>query len=241
MSDLHLEFFDDAGRSFIDAIDSSNTDVLVLAGDITALSLMPETIRRFAAKFADADIVYVLGNHEFYGGYHAEIVYRAKALSVVHPNVHVLENDTALIRGLRFFGSTMWYPFDAWNFLERDRWSSWSDARHIKNAKKVIPPLFPKAQQAMEEQLEPGDIVVTHMLPTPKSIAPQFAGARTNAYFLGDCSAIIAAKRPRLWIHGHTHSGMDYMYGETRVVANPAGLHWLNENPKFDINQTIEF
>ena len=30
-------------------------------------------------------------------------------------------------------------------------------------------------------------------------------------------------KKPKLWIHGHTHCKFDYNIGNTRIVTNPSG------------------
>lgn len=38
--------------------------------------------------------------------------------------------------------------------------------------------------------------------------------------------------QPTLWVHGHTHVGLDYRTGQTRVICNPHG--YGNENPAFD-------
>ena len=37
----------------------------------------------------------------------------------------------------------------------------------------------------------------------------------------------------KYWIHGHMHSNVDYMIGDTRVVCNPRGYSDM-ENVKFD-------
>jgi Icc-related predicted phosphoesterase len=45
-----------------------------------------------------------------------------------------------------------------------------------------------------------------------------------NRFFVNDMSDRINAKKPKLWVHGHTHDSCDYIAGErTRVVCNPKG------------------
>jgi Icc-related predicted phosphoesterase len=78
-------------------------------------------------------------------------------------------------------------------------------------------------ERAVEEDLQPGDVVLTHHLPAPGSIWPRFVGSPLNAFFMCDMSSHIEARRPKLWVHGHTHTRCDYLLGETRVVANPLG------------------
>jgi len=44
----------------------------------------------------------------------------------------------------------------------------------------------------------------------------------------------------KVWVHGHMHDPVDYMIGETRVLANPRGyIPWELGNG-FDPNFTFE-
>ena len=61
LSDLHLEFAD-----FTPA--SNTADVIVLAGDI---GLRAEGVTWARKSFPDQEIIYVAGNHEFYGSQHS--------------------------------------------------------------------------------------------------------------------------------------------------------------------------
>jgi hypothetical protein len=51
---------------------------------------------------------------------------------------------------------------------------------------------------------------------------PQFVGSRINCYFVCDVEHLMN-NRPKLWVHGHTHSSCDYVLGAARVVSNPFG------------------
>jgi predicted phosphodiesterase len=66
LSDLHLEFHADSGRAFIDSLNVSDVEVLVLAGDISTYSRgLYEQLAGFCDRFAH--VIYVTGNHEYYG------------------------------------------------------------------------------------------------------------------------------------------------------------------------------
>ena len=70
------------------------------------------------------------------------------------------------------------------------------------------------------------DVVVTHHLPSQRSVAPRLEGSQLNAFFVCDCERIIEEGGPGFWIHGHTHTVCDYQLGETRVprvLCNPFG------------------
>lgn len=68
-------------------------------------------------------------------------------------------------------------------------------------------------------------IVVTHHLPTHKSVPREFArDFHGNGAYASDLSEFIL-DRPQIkyWVHGHTHDPCDYMIGDTRVICNPRG------------------
>jgi predicted phosphodiesterase len=78
-------------------------------------------------------------------------------------------------------------------------------------------------------------VVVSHHLPSWRSVAPAFARAASNAAFASDLDAMFGPVA--LWVHGHTHNSFDYRAGATRVVANPRGYPMKDgafENPCFD-------
>ena len=45
-----------------------------------------------------------------------------------------------------------------------------------------------------------------------------------NAAYASDLRDLIAAARPHLWIHGHTHDSCEYRIPEARVVYNRAAI-----------------
>jgi Icc-related predicted phosphoesterase len=51
----------------------------------------------------------------------------------------------------------------------------------------------------------------------------------------------IIEAQPNLWLHGHIHSNVDYIIGQTRIVCNPRGYHDINSlNPDFNPSLTIK-
>ena len=77
-------------------------------------------------------------------------------------------------------------------------------------------------------------VVVTHHLPSWRSVAPPFLRAASNASFASDLDALFGPMS--LWVHGHTHHSFDYRAGATRIVANPRGYPMKDggfENPRF--------
>jgi hypothetical protein len=105
LSDLHLEF--DA-RHPPWAPPATGADVVILAGDIHNGT---GGIDWAEQAFAGTPVIYVPGNHEFYGMRHGPALTRLKARAVQSPNVRVLDEDELLIDGVRFLGATLWTDF----------------------------------------------------------------------------------------------------------------------------------
>ena len=81
-------------------------------------------------------------------------------------------------------------------------------------------------------------IIVTHHLPSVRSIPVRFSRSPLNPAFALDLEALITVYQPDLWIHGHTHDACDYRLGDTRVVCNPRG--YPGEQTGFDAALLIE-
>ena len=111
LSDLHLE--DNLSLEIQrDAVQAA--DVIVLAGDIHPA---PDGINWARHVFGEKPIVYVAGNHEFFGcEFEAALVMMRQ--SAKEQDVHFLENDAVTIKGIRFLGCTLWTDFEFYG-LER--------------------------------------------------------------------------------------------------------------------------
>jgi predicted phosphodiesterase len=98
LSDLHLS---------LGALDvpANDADVVVLAGDIGRPA---EAVAW--ARGIDKPVLYVPGNHEFYGGSLDTTLDQLKEMSA-GTNVRVLDDDVVTLDGVRFLGSTLWTDF----------------------------------------------------------------------------------------------------------------------------------
>ena len=84
----------------------------------------------------------------------------------------------------------------------------------------------------LAEQTTAETVVITHHLPTEQSVDAHFVESEWNRFFVCDMSRVILERKPRLWLHGHTHCSLDYRYEQTRVICNPFGYAW-EPNPRF--------
>lgn len=103
LSDLHCEF-----ASFEPVPSAvSNCDVVVLAGDI---DLGVRGISWARKTFPSKPIIYVSGNHEFYGHHWTKLLAELRE-EAERWEVHFLENDAVEIGGVRFLGCALWTDF----------------------------------------------------------------------------------------------------------------------------------
>ncbi len=248
LSDLHLS---------VEAMERPRTDadVVILAGDIHR---PPEAVA-WALGF-DKPVLYVAGNHEFYGGSIRETTRELSRLCE-GTRVHVLDNASRVVGGVRFLGTTLWTDFGLYGDGERQVQAMAEAQRFIRDFIRIridaspgsaaLTPqdtvdLFIRNAAWLREELatpHPGPtVVITHHAPSPRSIHPRFADSLLNACFVSEAEDLLDGSRVNLWIHGHTHDSFDYRCNGTRVVCNPRGYArgGVNENAAFDPLLTIE-
>jgi len=240
LSDLHLS------RGTL-SIPRNDADVVVLAGDIAR----PAEAVAWAAGF-DKPVLYVPGNHEFYGGSLAGTVAELRRLCAP-TGIRLLDKDEVVLSGVRFLGTTLWTDFMLFGEGE-ERVAAMREGQRFMRDFSRIEQFTPAASAALfadharwlkDRLAEPHDgptVVVTHHAPTRESIHPRFAGSPLNACFVSDARALVEASGACLWIHGHTHDSFDYRVNRTRVVCNPRGYarDGVNENPRFDPHCIVE-
>lgn len=228
LSDLHLEFHRDGGRTFIAGQRDAGYDVLVLAGDIATLNGLPPVIEWFREAAGSRPIVWVPGNHEYYG---TSVVSMGDFLAhLADPSLYGLDNRVVVLDGQRFVGSTLWFSHSGgWDPMD-DRLN---DFQLIEGFRQWVGDHARCSAAFLRENVRERDIVVTHHLPHPRSIHPRYEGDPLNRYFLHDVSKTVEQRGASLWIHGHTHVSLDYQVGLTRVLCNPFGYLRYEENSDF--------
>lgn len=252
MSDLHLEFHPDKGQSFIQHQDPTGVDVLVLAGDIAIAEYLPNVLRHFCAKFRN--VVFVAGNHEFYGSSLPEVRQLLSDLSEKYPSLHWLDNRMVEIENVKFAGTTMWYGDDPLNDLFVDGMNdftmirpeniSYTDTDVQKFALlRAVTEENRQAKEFLASVMSQADVVVTHHAPTTESLTPSRRGSVLDRFYYCDMSRtmLYSEPAPQVWFHGHTHTLNDYMCGVTRVISNTLGyvpdhvVHGFNPNLMVEI------
>lgn len=225
ISDTHFETYPDQGHDFVHQLraeqERAQVDVLVAAGDI-ATARYPDQFRRFFEVLAAVypHIVFVPGNHEYYLTDREHAWHNIRLAAGTLPNVHLLDRSSVVINGRTFHGHTMWFRDTK---TARNHTAFINDFRCIKNLTKWVYEENGLWQHYLEGNLREGDVVVTHHLPSMRSVDPIWKNSVTNCYFVCEQDDLIIKRKPALWLHGHTHTDADYAMGDTHIVCNPRG------------------
>lgn len=236
LSDLHLEF-----SSFEPP--ATDADVVVLAGDVAQGNKGVYWARQ---TFPNSQIIYVPGNHEYYRSCRPETL-RLLRLAGKQNNVQVLDDDEWIYDGVRFLGSTLWTDFEFFGpemktmamdegarrlndfrVIEEADELRFSPARSIELHERSLAWLTTK----LDEPFDGPTVVVTHHLPSIKSVAARFIDTPLAACFASNLDHLFG--KALLWIHGHTHDNMDYKMNGMRVICNPRGYVTYNGTENFD-------
>lgn len=233
ISDLHLEFRQKQEKKFWEAFPSTNeTKVLLCAGDLTCFGL-PDVVyyRHFTALCNRFDkIIYVPGNHEYYGSDPKTVEGRLVSIERDFPSITILRaGQPYTFDGQRFIGDTMWFPDRPEVHIYR---KTISDSFQIMD---FFPWCFTQSNlfiSSLKNDLREDDIVISHHVPTDVDTNKIWKDSPTQSYFLNvDSERYLNNSntvKPKAWIYGHTHDKHDYQVGRTHFVCNPLG--YPNEN-----------
>lgn len=272
MSDLHLEF----RHLHVEKLPNEKDMVLVLAGDIFPVDGLTRSsfdkdyqqFRRVFDFYAEMcerhrHVVYVFGNHEFYGGnFHRE--HKAFAQLVSHPNLTVLEQNDLVLDDVAFVGATLFTDFNKADpiviFDAKRRMNDYNCVEqddHLVDGEVVVPAgkLMPETileyhRQARSnimrisrshKDLGRRVVMVTHHAPSHMSLDARYrTGYRSelNGCYVNQMDLEVMDSGANVYVHGHTHSSHAYTLGDCRVYCNPRG--YCDENPKFSDQYVVE-
>jgi len=201
LSDIHLEHYRDvnAAIKFLEYIRPVETaDVLVLAGDIWSLHndiclIYLDEFRKWAVE-----IVYVPGNHEWYGtnphgdGFTMLQALNNEGLRVLGPNHY----KSFTYEGMRFVGTTCWYPD---NSIVQKKLTNWSDRAHTRGFLNWWQPFQRQEREHLWKNMQEGDIILSHMLPTWECVSPEYEADSYNCMYVADLKDLILEKKSN-WV-----------------------------------------
>lgn len=241
MSDIHLELSDFTPAKMV-------SDVVVLAGDIHTGT---EGLEWAARNFTDCPIIYLPGNHEYYGldfpTHHVAMAEAAERLGI-----HFLDNQEVVIGHVRFVGGTLWTDFslhDRPKLAMQEAGNHMNDYHQITNGQALFCPedtlaLHQATRTFLERRLlEPFDgktVVVTHHAPSFRSLPKDRQDGPHAAAYASNLEPL--AQQADVWIHGHTHQRHNYQLGQCQVLCNPRGYitEFFQDKTGFDDKAFIE-
>ena len=235
-SDLHIEFapFEHT---------PGEADLVILAGDIDIKSRGV----KWANEVFQCPVIYVCGNHEFYGGHIDHTLQKMKEAAA--PHVHVLENESLILNQTRFLVTTAWTDYSSTGVADaakRVAWEWMNDFNVIRtdtNFRRLRPDdLIAKSKAAyawltkeLDRPFDGKTVVVTHHAPALDYVGDDLPTHLIAAY-ANDWPELLG--KADLWVYGHTHVAADFLKNGCRVVSNPRG--YPNQKTGFDPNFLIE-
>lgn len=258
LSDLHLESNPDFTAEPV-----PGADVLVLAGDIGSYqqgSLLSERgvadfgLARFSPLPASrggaawpTPVLFLPGNHEYDGldfdATRARLRETCERLGMLW-----LEQETVVLQGVRFVGSTLWTDFDALS-AGQPQDADITPGEQLKAREKAFraanfylsknhsfrngQPLLAAdvreqglqsqawLRQALSKPFDGPTVAVTHFAPSLLSADPRYGLVPGTAGFCNALDDLLPLAD--VWLHGHLHCAINYISRGCRVVANPLG------------------
>ena len=254
-SDFHIEH-----NKNIKLQNTTDTDVLVLAGDICVVADLQEyneeyydskseRIHNFFINCCNEfnNVIYVVGNHEHYFTDINDTIPKLKHILRYISNLHILDNEVKVIDDVTFIGGTMWA--DANNQDPMSLYvlkKAMSDFRVIYNGAGSFTPHdmineFKKFKTFITDTVAKIDTkvcVVSHHGVSQQCVADEY---RNDFMINGGYRSILdefIMDNPQIksWISGHTHHSYDFMINESRIMCNPHGYPGEIKTP-FELKQ----
>lgn len=211
-----------------------DVDLVILAGDIGSHT---HGLAWAAATFQQP-IIYVAGNHEYYGA-HLGMLAELQKPAWEQAGTYFLEKRSIELNGVRFLGCTLWSGFDLHGPDKAEAYMAVAKRGindywmiHARGGKNLEPrdtlKLHWTAVRWLDAELSKpfsgNTVVVTHFAPHRGCVAPQHEGSDLSPYFVTDLSRLMEKHHIDVWCHGHTHTNNDFMAeGGCRVISNQLG------------------
>lgn len=249
-SDLHLDHFE--ARSLKDAFtpfhNREGVDMLVVAGDISSSHYVKEHLRLLSEAYPK--LLFIKGNHDCWGNIFSDPILSPKETpentTELERSIYTLPPE---VSSSRILGCTLWteggprgcymnkhriamndlslMSFNKYHHEDDDfTHPDLNNSNLIKGTSEyILYKDFLKSREWLWDNLQEGDIVVTHHLPSFSCISPYFLtnGGIGNHFFASDLDELIRIKKPSVWIYGHTHNRKNHILHDTLLICNARG------------------
>ena len=238
MSDTHMEFTRKNKVRFKSLADDQQT-ILILAGDIGTWKQATSWMMTIKEQFAQ--IVYVAGNHEFYGQEMRLALRHIKQRLLPYDNLHFLENSMLELDDCILIGATFWTDMNAHDPQTIDVCHKDMNDYHLiqlgsPEEKRTLHPndtikMHEASKKYFEQVIDNATkpiVIITHHAPKFGEASDEDIGAfddRIQYAYVTDMDKWLSARSQKiaLWCHGHTHKSMKYEVAGVPVYTNAKG------------------
>lgn len=247
LSDLHTEK-DIAIKKILDILKPA--DILILAGDIGDPIKSLDTYDTLLAKCSKIykHVIIVPGNHEYYSCKYNKllVINKINELCLKYKNIHLLHRKSIILEDIVFIGATLWSIIDRHTVVNYPviftevfpNRIDYIDA-YMKDFSFIKSSIISNTNQNQNLPI----VVITHYLPTYKIINPKYLNDKNiSAYYSETLESLnINISNVKLWICGHTHEHVSYLYdNKFRIIANPLGYQNEKRITRFNPDEFID-
>ena len=231
-SDFHFEFI--YYREVPKIIESwefeEKTDLIIIAGDLHVGASAVMNILELINRMHDIPILYVPGNHEYYGSsFEKENNIFRKNFDTID-GVTIFRSDSVIIDEITFLGCAGNID-GSWQDIYQYKHGALNDFHQISDFENHD--VYGRREHNFLEEVmrdtEMPMIAITHTMPSPKCISEKYKGSVLNPCFANDWEDLIFNHKPLFWICGHTHDKFELKIDETMVMCNPVGYPHENK------------
>lgn len=249
VSDLHWETEPDF------ELDASGVDVFIAAGDLLNGSEPETAIARLAKAAGKTPVLYVPGNHEFFGQTINAGLARLRE-AAKGTNVRILYRQAVMIGGVRFLGATLWSGFDLFGPTQRAKCEKAAQT-HLHDFKCILGPTRKPITTAqvraehlkdvewlgkhLKKNTAPPTVVISHFAPSALSMMKGKGADPLTAYYTNANDSLVV--HANTWLHGHVHQNRHYRLAQAKenhgvVLSNPRGFIWNQQLS--ELNEEIQ-
>jgi metallophosphoesterase superfamily enzyme len=261
LSDIHLDFYIVPGGSessikrklkvlFKDTLtDSSDVEVLIVAGDITHYPYQMHILDLLAETFNYKKVICVTGNHELYlvsnsqrATYSDSKAKLKEYLEYSSDKVVMLNGNTYEYKGVTFGGAMGWYDGTyqnedsrgsnvAYNLLTMNDFRS---TKGFKDFYEVFELEYPKFTQEVLD----ADVIISHFCPLtePKAFQTVYRYDESSRFYAFNGEDLISRAKAKHWVFGHSHGFHEFEHAGIQFTLNAFG--YPSENGA--INKVLE-
>lgn len=250
-SDVHNDF----GEMLFNPNDYEGSYPLIICGDWgTGLDVQEKILKEILNYFDD--VVFVPGNHDFYGSSFKGTHEKYSKIASVYKNFHYLDSGTVELHGVNIIGAVLWTNMGNDSYTIRNATQVMNDFNLIQDfqwyesrTNNPVDVWLEKNEEHTRFILDnlssdKPNLVVTHHAPHEICIQEQYKNSWTNNLYCTNDERItdlFNQNKINAWIHGHMHAQDTVYLNEIPIHRNARGYHkYENMSSVWEPNKIYE-